>query len=146
MKTCNEWNEEHTRICANDPAVHGQLLPNPQMIKFIAEVQQDAILFASQQVEKLGAHFLTNRNVGDVAMYDQGIGCDRASKMLKEIARISNLTLNPQVPINLRDLDDPSGPGNPPPRLRGSFFAPDLRLGAALNFPVDNGGYDSARD
>lgn len=34
MKTAEDWNWEHTKICANDPAVHGQLLPAPQMVKF----------------------------------------------------------------------------------------------------------------
>lgn len=42
MKTAQDWNWEHTKICANDPAVHGQLLPTPQMVKFITRVQLDA--------------------------------------------------------------------------------------------------------
>jgi hypothetical protein len=42
MKTPQDWNWEHTQICANDPAVHGQLLPTPQMVKFLTRVQADA--------------------------------------------------------------------------------------------------------
>jgi len=42
MKTAKQWNEEYSRICFNDPAVHGQLLPNPQNIAFIEQVLLDA--------------------------------------------------------------------------------------------------------
>ena len=48
----------------------------------------DAIRFASREVAKLAAHFIGNRRVGDVAMYEQGIGCERASKMLLEEANL----------------------------------------------------------
>ena len=43
MKTAEEWNWEYTKICASDPAVHGQLLPNPQNIAFIKQIQLDAM-------------------------------------------------------------------------------------------------------
>ncbi len=42
MKTAEEWNWLHTTICANNPAVHGQLLPAPQMVAFIEGVQLEA--------------------------------------------------------------------------------------------------------
>lgn len=53
MKTAEEWNYEHTRICMNDPAVHGQLLPAPQMMKFIRRVQIDALRHAAQNVHDM---------------------------------------------------------------------------------------------
>lgn len=47
-----------------------------------------AIRCAAEAVANLGAHFIVNRKPGDVAMYEQGIGCERASKMLEEMARL----------------------------------------------------------
>lgn len=47
MKSAKEWNWEHTNICANDPAVSGQMLPNPQMLRLIERIQADALLTAS---------------------------------------------------------------------------------------------------
>lgn len=43
MKTAEEWNSVYSKICFNDPAVHGQLLPNSQNIEFINQVQLDAL-------------------------------------------------------------------------------------------------------
>lgn len=43
MKTADYWNTVYTGICVNDPAVSGQLLPSPQNIEFIRQVQLDAI-------------------------------------------------------------------------------------------------------
>jgi hypothetical protein len=43
MKSASEWNDYHKQICFNDPAVHGQLLPNPQMVEFIQQIQLDAM-------------------------------------------------------------------------------------------------------
>lgn len=43
MKSASEWNDYHKQICFNDPAVHGQLLPNPQMVEFIKKIQTDAM-------------------------------------------------------------------------------------------------------
>jgi hypothetical protein len=60
-----------------------------------------AIRFAAREVAKLGAHFVTNRQAGDVAMYEQGIGCERASKMLEEIARLIESQQQPN------DTDEP---------------------------------------
>jgi hypothetical protein len=54
MKTPEQWNWEHTQICANDLAVHGQLLPTPQMVKFITRVQTDALLHAAEICHNLG--------------------------------------------------------------------------------------------
>ena len=53
MKTSQEWNWEHTNICANDPAVHGQLLPPPQMVNFLKRVQADALRHAAQLVHDM---------------------------------------------------------------------------------------------
>ena len=54
MKKAEEWNLEYTTICANDPAVHGQLLPNPQNIAFIKRIQEDALRQAARLAEKVG--------------------------------------------------------------------------------------------
>lgn len=48
MKTAEDWNWEYTKICANNPSVHGQLLPNPQNIAFIKQIQLDALRSAAQ--------------------------------------------------------------------------------------------------
>ena len=50
LKTAGQWNWEYTQICANDPAVHGQLLPNPQNMKFINAIQCDALRWAGRQI------------------------------------------------------------------------------------------------
>jgi hypothetical protein len=42
MKTPEKWNDEYRDLCANNPVVHGQLLPNPQNIAFIQQIQRDA--------------------------------------------------------------------------------------------------------
>ena len=42
MKTAEQWNEEYKLICFNDPAVHGQILPNPQNIEFIRRVMKES--------------------------------------------------------------------------------------------------------
>lgn len=47
MKTAEEWDWYHTNICANNPAVHGQLLPTPQMVEFIKQIQADALTKAA---------------------------------------------------------------------------------------------------
>ena len=52
MRTAEEWNWEHTKICANDPAVHGQLLPTPQMVRFLKSVQADALRAAAERCRK----------------------------------------------------------------------------------------------
>lgn len=52
MKTAQDWNWEHTKICANDPAVHGQLLPTPKMVKFLESVQADALRHAAERCRK----------------------------------------------------------------------------------------------
>ena len=39
--TAEEWNAEYTLVCANDPAVHGQLLPNPKNVAFLKRVLAD---------------------------------------------------------------------------------------------------------
>lgn len=49
MKTLEELNWIHTCMCANDPAVHGQLLPAPKMMAFIELVQKDASLSAYEK-------------------------------------------------------------------------------------------------
>ena len=41
MKTAEKWNIIYRTICFNDKAVSGQLLPNPQNVKFIKSVQDD---------------------------------------------------------------------------------------------------------
>lgn len=53
MKTAQEWAWEHTIICANDPAVYGQLLPTPQMVNFLKRVQADALRHAAQLVHDM---------------------------------------------------------------------------------------------
>jgi hypothetical protein len=50
IKTASQWNWEYTQICASDPAVHGQLLPNPQNMKFINAIQRDALRWAAEQI------------------------------------------------------------------------------------------------
>jgi hypothetical protein len=57
MKTKEEWNWEYTKICANDPAVHGQLLPNPQNMAFIKLVQLDAFKAGEEHATKIDQHF-----------------------------------------------------------------------------------------
>lgn len=37
-------------MCANDPAVNGQGLPNPQNMKFVNAIQRDALRWASEQI------------------------------------------------------------------------------------------------
>lgn len=50
MKTAEQWNEEYRLICANDPAVHGQLLPNPQNIAFLRRVMRDSAAGARSEM------------------------------------------------------------------------------------------------
>lgn len=47
--SAEEWNYEYMRICANDPAVSGQLLPNLQNIAFIQRVMDDAAAHARRE-------------------------------------------------------------------------------------------------
>ena len=49
----------------------------------------DAIRFAADEVDKLAAHFVGNTKsdgMRDSLVYEQGIGCERAGQMLREIA------------------------------------------------------------
>lgn len=51
----------------------------------------EGIRYAAGEVDKLAAHFVGNTNTDgtrDAAVYEQGIGCERASKMLRELANI----------------------------------------------------------
>lgn len=47
--TAEQWNEEYRRLCANDPAVHGQLLPNPQNVAFIQRVMDESAACARRE-------------------------------------------------------------------------------------------------
>jgi hypothetical protein len=51
----------------------------------------DAIRFSAGEVGKLAKHFVGNTKTDgtrDVSVYEQGIGCERASKMLYEVANL----------------------------------------------------------
>lgn len=50
LKSASDWNWEYTQVCASDPAVHGQLLPSPQNVKFINAIQRDALVWALDQI------------------------------------------------------------------------------------------------
>ena len=65
MKTAEELNLEYTWICANDPAVHGQLLPNPQNIRFI----QSVLLEGMKEGMRRAAKMLRSTK-GDGELYD----------------------------------------------------------------------------
>ena len=53
MKTAEEWNIIYSGICFNDKAVSGQLLPNPQNVKFIKSVQDDIRNEIKQLVDEM---------------------------------------------------------------------------------------------
>jgi len=53
-----------------------------------------AIWFAAGEVDKLAAHLVGNTKSNrqrDPAIYEQGIGCKRAAKMLREIAKLDEI-------------------------------------------------------
>lgn len=50
-----------------------------------------AIRFAAGEVDKLAAHFVGNTKTDgtrDATVYEQGIGCERAGQMLREVASL----------------------------------------------------------
>ena len=50
-----------------------------------------AIRFAAGEVDKLAAHFVGNTKTDgtrDAMVYEQGIGCERAGQMLREVASL----------------------------------------------------------
>ena len=53
MKTAEEWNIIYSGICFNDKAVSGQLLPNPQNVKFIKSVQDDVRNEIKQLIDEM---------------------------------------------------------------------------------------------
>ena len=89
MKTAEEWNWEHTQICANDPAVHGQLLPTPQMVSFIKRVQCDALWHAAKNI-----HDMSRGTKSD----DRAVAIDEARDLIADIARNTEcVTAQPNV-------------------------------------------------
>lgn len=72
MKTAEDWNWEHTQICASDPAVHGHLLPTPQMVRFIKRIQVDMLMHAA-----------------DVCLNDDGLSILAAGKLNREAQELS---------------------------------------------------------
>jgi hypothetical protein len=65
-----------------------------------------AIRFAAGEVDKLAAHFVGNTKIDgtrDAVLYEQGIGCERAGQMLREVA-----TLIEQRGEKPNDQADPS--------------------------------------
>ena len=70
--TAEQWNEEYMQICANDPAVHGQLLPNPQNIAFIqrvidaaeAHARREALMIATKAYRPIAPNDRVQRTAG----------------------------------------------------------------------------------
>jgi hypothetical protein len=59
--------------------------------KNILTIQLDALHFAAEEVNKLAAHLVGNTKVDgtrDPVVYEQGIGCELAGKMLREMATL----------------------------------------------------------
>lgn len=53
MKPAEDWSWVHTCLCANDPVVSGQLLPQVKMVEFIKQIQKDATQHAVQIVHDI---------------------------------------------------------------------------------------------
>ncbi len=80
MKTAEEWASEYIGICANDPAVHGQMLPTPQMVVFIKRIQNNALWHAAQSINNI-----------ETRSEDRALAIDEARDLVAEIAQATDI-------------------------------------------------------
>jgi hypothetical protein len=84
MRTPEEWNLEYGRICFNDPAVHGQMLPAPQMMNFVQRIQADALRHAAQLVHDMSR--------GTKSFSDRAIAIAEARDLIVEESKMTSLS------------------------------------------------------